>query len=86
MTREEKKALGRLIPEKRHRLNWSQERLAGAADVLVRTVQRAEGGCGLSSESLSAIASALSMDETELRTLAANAGPPGPEKRIPRGR
>jgi hypothetical protein len=41
---EEKKTLGRLIRNHRLRFNWTQERLAGAADINVRTVQRAEGG------------------------------------------
>jgi transcriptional regulator with XRE-family HTH domain len=83
MKPEEKKTLGRLIRDHRQRLNWSQERLAGAAGIHLRTVQRAEGGYGISSENLASIASALELDERELRTLAATAGPPPPEKRIP---
>src|SRR2546427_4320278 len=79
---EEKKALGRLIRDRRLRLNWTQERLAGASDVNLRTVQRAEGGYGIGSENLASIAAALGMDESDLRTQAATAGPPAPEKRI----
>ena len=82
MKPEEKKALGRLIRERRQRLNWTQERLAGAADVNLPTVQRLEGGYGISSENLAAVAATLTLDEKELRTLAATAGPPPPEKRV----
>jgi transcriptional regulator with XRE-family HTH domain len=82
MKPQEKRALGRLIRERRQRFNWTQERLAGAADINLRTVQRAEGGYGVSSENLAALAAALMLDERELRTLAATAGPPPPEKRI----
>jgi transcriptional regulator with XRE-family HTH domain len=83
MKPEEKKTLGRLIRDHRQRQNWTQGRLAGAADIDLRTVQRAEAGCGINSENLASIASALGVDERELRTLAATAGPPSPEKRIP---
>jgi transcriptional regulator with XRE-family HTH domain len=82
MKPEEKQALGRLIRDQRQRLNWTQERLAGAADINLRTVQRAEGGRGISSENLAAVAAALGLDERELRTLAATAGPVPPERRI----
>jgi transcriptional regulator with XRE-family HTH domain len=82
MKPEEKKALGRLIRESRHGLNWTQERLAGAADVNLRTVQRAEGGYGIGSENLAPIAAALGLDEGQLRSKATTAGPPPPDKRI----
>jgi len=42
----------------------------------------AEGGYGIGSENLASIAAALGMDESGLRTQAATAGPPPPEKRI----
>ena len=59
MTPESKKALGRVIKAHRERLSWTQERLAGAADVNLRTVQRAESGQGISKDGLGAIAAAL---------------------------
>jgi transcriptional regulator with XRE-family HTH domain len=64
------KTLGRPIRECRHRLNWTQERLDGAAGVNLRAIQRAEGGHGISSENLGSIAAALGLDESQLRTQA----------------
>jgi transcriptional regulator with XRE-family HTH domain len=46
---------------------WTQEQLAGAADVDVRTVQRAEKGEPVSAESLQAIAGALDVSVEVLR-------------------
>jgi transcriptional regulator with XRE-family HTH domain len=82
MTPEIKKALGRLIKNYRGSWNWTQERLAGAADVNLRTVQRAECGQGLSKENLSAIAAAFNLDEKRLIDEAKNAGEAPPELRF----
>lgn len=54
----EKKPIGRRIRRFREKRAWTQEHLAAAAGVSVRTVQRAEEGT-LSAETLSAIAGAL---------------------------
>jgi transcriptional regulator with XRE-family HTH domain len=64
-------------------LNYTQERLAGIAEIDLRTVQRAVGGQGISKENLSSIASALGLDERRLVKEAVSAGPPSPDKRIP---
>src|SRR4051812_40675984 len=82
MKPEENKGLGRLLKRRRKERNLTQQRLADIAGVDIRTVQRAEAGPGVGSENLAAIASALDLDERELRTQAADAGPPPPEKRI----
>jgi transcriptional regulator with XRE-family HTH domain len=47
--------------------SWSQQHLAEAADVSVRTVQRAEQGLSVSAESLLAIAGALDVEVDALR-------------------
>jgi transcriptional regulator with XRE-family HTH domain len=52
----------------REHLTWTQEQLAEAARINVRTVQRAEEGRGLSSETLLAIAGAFDVDVDALRT------------------
>jgi transcriptional regulator with XRE-family HTH domain len=82
MTHEIKKSLGRLIKKYRASWNWTQERLAGAADVNLRTVQRAEGGQGISRENLTAIAAAFNVDEKRLVEEAENAGEAPPELRL----
>ncbi|NVJ08378.1 helix-turn-helix transcriptional regulator [Myxococcus sp. AM001] len=55
---------------RRHReqKSWSQETLAGAADISVRTVQRVEKGDGAGKEALLAIAGALEVSVDDLRT------------------
>lgn len=52
------KSMGNRIRRLRERKAWTQEHMAAAADVSVRTVQRAEEGT-LSAETLSAIAGAV---------------------------
>jgi transcriptional regulator with XRE-family HTH domain len=52
----------------RERLSWTQEQLAAAADVSVRTVQRAEEGQVIAAESLQALAGALDVTQELLRT------------------
>ncbi|QDE69817.1 hypothetical protein BHS09_24120 [Myxococcus xanthus] len=52
----------------REHKSWSQEILAGAAEINVRTVQRVERGEGAGKESLLAIASALEVSIDDLRT------------------
>jgi len=44
------------IRQHRERLGWTQEHLAEAAQINVRTLQRAESGRGVSAESLTALA------------------------------
>jgi uncharacterized glyoxalase superfamily protein PhnB/DNA-binding XRE family transcriptional regulator len=68
------KAAGERVKRARDRRAWTQEQLALAADLSVRTVQRAEEGA-MSAETLSALAGAL---DVEVSTLT---GPP-PEPRI----
>jgi transcriptional regulator with XRE-family HTH domain len=82
MTPEFKKALGRVIKTHRERLNWTQERLAGAADVNLRTLQRAESGQGISKDGLGAVAAAFNLDEKGLVKEAKNSGGPSPERRF----
>lgn len=48
--------------------SWTQEALAAAADITVRTVQRVEAAMGASSETLLAIAGALDVDADLLRS------------------
>ncbi|MEZ4364602.1 MAG: helix-turn-helix transcriptional regulator [Kofleriaceae bacterium] len=55
------------IRNRREHLAWTQEHLAEAAQLSVRTVQRAEEGRGMSAETLSAIAGALDVPIEELR-------------------
>lgn len=58
--------LANVIKRHRESRNYTQERLAGAAEIDVRTVQRAEAGLGTSKENLSAIADALGVAESAL--------------------
>jgi transcriptional regulator with XRE-family HTH domain len=51
--------IGDNIPRHRATRPWTQEQLAGASRVDVRTVQRAESGKPIAAESLQAIAGAL---------------------------
>lgn len=81
MKTEQKKALGYLIQRYRTRRNWTQEDLEARSDVNLRTIQRVEGGEGIGTENLNAIAEALNMDAGELRIQAETASSP-PEKRI----
>ena len=55
------------IRNRRENRAWTQEHLAEAAQISVRTVQRAEEGRGMSAETLSAIAGALDVRIEELR-------------------
>ena len=61
--------IGRKIKQLRDRKAWTQEHLADAARVSVRTVQRAEEGV-LSAETLTAIAGALDIAVEEISTRA----------------
>jgi transcriptional regulator with XRE-family HTH domain len=51
----------------REHLAWTQEQLAEASRVNVRTVQRAENGLGMSAETLTALAGALNVSVEDLR-------------------
>ncbi|MEM7445981.1 MAG: helix-turn-helix domain-containing protein [Pseudomonadota bacterium] len=64
-------ATGASIKRLRDRKAWTQERLAAAAEISVRTVQRAEEGT-LSAETLTAIAGAFGVD---VETLSPPASP-----------
>lgn len=57
--------IGKKIRKLRDRKAWTQEHLAGAANVSLRTVQRAEEGV-MSAETVSAIAGALDLSVEEL--------------------
>ena len=59
--------MGANIRRIREQRPWTQEQLAGAANVDVRTVQRAEKGEPISAESLQAIAGALDVSIELLR-------------------
>lgn len=74
--------LGRVIRKYREGRNLTQERLAGAAGIDLRTMQRAESGQGIGKENLTAIANAIDLDEEQLLKLATQSGPPPAEKRI----
>ncbi|GAB2468091.1 helix-turn-helix domain-containing protein [Xylanimonas ulmi] len=54
------------IPELRKSRGWTQERLAEASTVAVRTIQRLESGADASLETLSLIAGALDVPVSEL--------------------
>jgi len=55
------------IKRQREARSWTQEHLAQAAQVDVRTIQRAEAGSGIGSESLLAIAGSFGIDVGELK-------------------
>jgi transcriptional regulator with XRE-family HTH domain len=59
---------GERIRLEREKRAWSQEHLAGAAGIGVRTIQRIEATGVTSYESVRAIAAALQMPVTDLRT------------------
>ena len=61
----DQKSIGHRIKHLRDRKAWTQEHLASAAHVSVRTVQRAEEGV-LSAETLSALAGALDVPVEEI--------------------
>src|SRR5256885_7168187 len=70
----EQREVGAKIRKLREKKAWTQEHLAGAASIALRTVQRAEEGV-MSAESLSAIAGALDVAVEKL-----SAVKPPPEK------
>ena len=59
MTKERNQSLATRVRKFRNDRAWSQEHLAGAANLSLRTVQRVENGRGGSPETLQALASAL---------------------------
>jgi uncharacterized glyoxalase superfamily protein PhnB/DNA-binding XRE family transcriptional regulator len=61
----EQKSMGNRIRRFRDRKAWTQEHLAAAAEVSVRTVQRAEEGA-LSAETLTAISGALNVSVKDI--------------------
>ena len=65
--------IGSNLKRIREAFAWTQESLAAAAAVDVRTVQRAEGGKGISAESLRSLAAALDIPLTTLQTPLPNA-------------
>jgi len=65
---ETNKRIGLNIRQRRNQRPWTQEVLADAAQVEVRTVQRAEKGVRISAESLQAIAGALDVSVEDLRS------------------
>jgi len=62
-------ALAARIRDLRLERSWSQEHLAGAAGLSLRTVQRVEGGYASSSDTLLALAAAFDVPATELTKL-----------------
>lgn len=62
------KVCGQKIKELRELRAWSQEQLATASGLSVRTVQRAENDGSASRESRVCLAAALGVDHTELAT------------------
>lgn len=64
------------IKEGRARLRMSQEALAGAAEVSVRTLIRAEQGQRVSGESIRAICAVIGIDATDIDVPAAEPVPP----------
>ncbi|MGE0632485.1 MAG: helix-turn-helix domain-containing protein, partial [Pseudobdellovibrionaceae bacterium] len=66
------KSMGNRIRRLREKKAWTQEHLAGAASVSVRTVQRAEEGT-LSAETLTAIAGALDVEVKTITEVAVSA-------------
>jgi transcriptional regulator with XRE-family HTH domain len=82
MNFEEKQSLGRVLCKKRKEKNWTQEHLAGASGVPLRSIQRAEKGEGIGKENLSCLANVLGIDVQDLLR-EANAGKEiGPELRL----
>ncbi len=70
------------LQELRRRRGWSQEQLAGASGVSVRTVQRVEGGAPAGLATTAALARALGVDPSELAAGPADPAPvagPAPE-------
>ncbi|MCA9602453.1 MAG: helix-turn-helix transcriptional regulator [Polyangiales bacterium] len=59
--------VSRNIRGHRENRSWTQAQLASAAGLQIRTVQRAEAGMGISSETLQAIAGALDVELDDLR-------------------
>lgn len=62
-------ALAARIRDLRLERSWSQEHLAGAAGLSLRTVQRVEGGYASSGDTLLALAAAFDIPATELTKL-----------------
>jgi transcriptional regulator with XRE-family HTH domain len=59
--------IGINIKVHREQKAWTQDHLAEAASLATRTVQRAEGGLGMTAETLTAISGALDVDVDVLR-------------------
>lgn len=66
--------IGRNVRRRREQIAMTQERLAGACELTVRTIQRVEAGLGAGKETLSALASVL-----EFRTVDEMRKPAPPE-------
>lgn len=79
---EEKESIGRVLRKQREAKSWTQEHLAGASGVPLRTVQRAEKGEGISKENLASLATAFSIDVQELLRDAQKTKEDGPELRL----
>lgn len=62
MTKGNGRALAGRVRKLRKSRAWSQDHLAGAANLSLRTIQRVENGHGASPETLQALASAFAID------------------------
>ena len=82
MSFEEKQSLGQILRQKREAKNWTQEHLAGASGVPLRSVQRAEKGEGIGKENLSSLASAFGIDVQDLLRKAKTEKEISPELRL----
>jgi len=63
-------ALAAIVLRERRERGWSQERLADAAGLNLRTIQRVECGSPCSGETILALAAALNVDASRLRAAA----------------
>jgi len=59
--------MGEFVKRQREKKPWTQEHLASAAELSVRTVQRAEEGAVMGAETLQALAGALGVSIEEIR-------------------
>lgn len=62
----EKETLGARVQRFRKHRAWSQDHLAGASNLSLRTIQRVENGKGASPETLQALAAAFEVDANTL--------------------
>ncbi len=82
MNFEQKQSVGKELRKLRAAKNWTQEHLAGASDVPLRTVQRAEKGDGIGPENLFRLADAFGLDVQTLLQTAEAGRDTSPELRL----